>query len=723
MGDPDCKQCRVVGEYILGPRIGSGSYAVVWESRHRQSGMVVAIKEIDKEHLNPKVKDNLFKEIEILRTINHPNIIRLLQAIETSDRIFLVLEYCDGGDLAAYIHRRGRVPEAVARHFMRQLAAGLQVLHEKRLIHRDLKPQNLLLSTNEATTAPLLKIGDFGFARDLTQGLADTQCGSPLYMAPEIIQNQKYDAKADLWSVGAILFQLVTGRPPFDGSTQFQVLITVVVNSLREIIMSYGFRKVPYKNFIQTVWIFADAFYVKTQSLEFNLGCIGDPPTRSWINLYSLEFNLGSKSGPLLVPSHQLKLHCHQQTGYTHPEVWIPMKSPKGLAMEVERLTFNEFFNHKFLVEPRLTVDVEQPSLLPQTKPLVVQFECLRGKNLPTDSTQSPQLPFAHQLNSSTRNPSLTSSIHDVNSKILHRQEHGSTSSNKGGYRFMPSIAHDDPIADSMESIEKGYVLVNAHFASMETLSSSLETSLQDNPAARATIYSPNKNDEDVAVAMKTTELTATSVGAVESPGTMNQIHLHHLLKDGQFLESFSVELVVLAIWKKAVQVCSSWLASTAGSDLPETSSTNESAPVQEVAGLSLNSQEEEIDFSKPSSVSILVESEFIAACDHAEKLSSHLQDMDGNSKMPDAMEIIFQAALAFGKSGAVDEYMENKGSAAALYSKAMLLLSFIVGEATLLPLNPPFSLTPANKHRIQRYIIYLESHLTRFQISQLPSK
>lgn len=82
MGDPDCKQCRVVGEYILGPRIGSGSYAVVWESRHRQSGMVVAIKEIDKEHLNPKVKDNLFKEIEILRTINHPNIIRLLQAIE-----------------------------------------------------------------------------------------------------------------------------------------------------------------------------------------------------------------------------------------------------------------------------------------------------------------------------------------------------------------------------------------------------------------------------------------------------------------------------------------------------------------------------------------------------------------------------------------------------------------------------------------------------------------
>ncbi|RVW85106.1 Serine/threonine-protein kinase ATG1a [Vitis vinifera] len=672
MGDPDCKQCRVVGEYILGPRIGSGSYAVVWESRHRQSGMVVAIKEIDKEHLNPKSRIICSRRLRF----SEPLIILTLFAFSKLLRIFLVLEYCDGGDLAAYIHRRGRVPEAVARHFMRQLAAGLQVLHEKRLIHRDLKPQNLLLSTNEATTAPLLKIGDFGFARDLTQGLADTQCGSPLYMAPEIIQNQKYDAKADLWSVGAILFQLVTGRPPFDGSTQFQLFHNILSAS----------------------------------ELRFPQGALQE----------------------------------------LHPDC-VDLCRRLLRQNPVERLTFNEFFNHKFLVEPRLTVDVEQPSLLPQTKPLVVQFECLRGKNLPTDSTQSPQLPFAHQLNSSTRNPSLTSSIHDVNSKILHRQEHGSTSSNKGGYRFMPSIAHDDPIADSMESIEKDMFLVNAHFASMETLSSSLETSLQDNPAARATIYSPNKNDEDVAVAMKTTELTATSVGAVESPGNyepdpstpscastilkedqeLSVLHssrrLHLLHKYAHAISKLAQEKLswlVLAIWKKLYKFAALGWPLPAGSDLPETSSTNESAPVQEVAGLSLNSQEEEIDFSKPSSVSILVESEFIAACDHAEKLSSHLQDMDGNSKMPDAMEIIiFQAALAFGKSGAVDEYMENKGSAAALYSKAMLLLSFIVGEATLLPLNPPFSLTPANKHRIQRYIIYLESHLTRFQISQLPSK
>lgn len=221
---------RLIGEYIVGPRIGSGSFAVVWRARHRQLGIEVAVKEIDKKLLSPKVSDNLLKEISILSTISHPNIIRFFEAIETREKIYLVLEYCDGGDLAAYIHKHGKVSEAVARHFMRQLAAGLQVLQEKHLIHRDLKPQNLLVSTNEVT--PVLKIGDFGFARSLTpQDLADTLCGSPLYMAPEIIQNHKYDAKADLWSVGAILFQLVTGKPPFDGSNQLQLFQNILTST------------------------------------------------------------------------------------------------------------------------------------------------------------------------------------------------------------------------------------------------------------------------------------------------------------------------------------------------------------------------------------------------------------------------------------------------------------------------------------------------------------
>ncbi|CAN4109686.1 unnamed protein product [Withania somnifera] len=127
-----------------------------------------------------------------------------------------------------YIQRcQGRIAEATAKHFMQQLASGLKILCENNLIHRDLKPQKLLLSATDDNST--LKIADFGFARSLQpRVLAETLCGSPLYMAPEIMQLQKYDAKGDLWSVGAILFQLVTGKTPFTGNNQIQLLHNIV---------------------------------------------------------------------------------------------------------------------------------------------------------------------------------------------------------------------------------------------------------------------------------------------------------------------------------------------------------------------------------------------------------------------------------------------------------------------------------------------------------------
>uniref|UniRef100_A0A5B7AJK5 Protein kinase domain-containing protein n=1 Tax=Davidia involucrata TaxID=16924 RepID=A0A5B7AJK5_DAVIN len=197
-------RARFVGDYLVGKQIGSGSFSVVWHARHRVHGTEVAIKEIATGRLSKKLQESLMSEIVILKQIIHPNIIRLHDIIEEPGKIHLVLEYCRGGDLSMYIQQRqGRVPEAKAKHFMKQLAAGLQILRENNLIHRDLKPQNLLLSKNDDNS--VLKIADFGFARSLQpRGLAETLCGSPLYMAPEIMQLQKYDAKADLWSVGVL---------------------------------------------------------------------------------------------------------------------------------------------------------------------------------------------------------------------------------------------------------------------------------------------------------------------------------------------------------------------------------------------------------------------------------------------------------------------------------------------------------------------------------------
>ncbi|CAN6576265.1 unnamed protein product [Malus baccata var. baccata] len=218
---------RVVGDYLVDRQIGSGSFSVVWHARHRVHGTEVAIKEIATVRLNKKLQESLLSEIFIMKKIDHPNIIRLHDIIEVPGKINLVLEYCRGGDLFMYIQRHGKVPEALAKHFMQQLVAGLQMLRDNNLIHRDLKPQNLLLSTNDNNS--VLKIADFGFARSLQpRGLAETLCGSPLYMAPEIMQLQKYDAKADLWSVGAILFQLVTGRTPFTGNNQIQLLQNIL---------------------------------------------------------------------------------------------------------------------------------------------------------------------------------------------------------------------------------------------------------------------------------------------------------------------------------------------------------------------------------------------------------------------------------------------------------------------------------------------------------------
>ena len=161
--------------------------------------------------------------------------------------MILVLEYCAGGDVAEYLRRVGRCREAVARRLVRQVAAGLRAMRERNLVHRDLKPQNLLLvgdpdpprrpgpgpdaakpSSREAdasASAVTLKIADFGFARYVhPAGMAETLCGSPLYMAPEILSYRKYEAKAELWSVGAILFELLVGRPPFSGQNPMQLL-------------------------------------------------------------------------------------------------------------------------------------------------------------------------------------------------------------------------------------------------------------------------------------------------------------------------------------------------------------------------------------------------------------------------------------------------------------------------------------------------------------------
>lgn len=214
---------RFVGNWQLETPIGSGSFAVVWRAKHKDTAVVAAVKEIHTAKLTGKLQASLASEVSVLQRTSHGNLVGLLDIVKEEDRLFLVLEFCAGGDLGHFLRRYGPVPETCARHLLQQLARGLQALRAENLMHRDLKPQNLLLC--DGSSMPFLKIADFGFARSLQpQGLAETLCGSPLYMAPEILQFHKYDAKADLWSVGAILFELLTGKPPFNGANHLQLL-------------------------------------------------------------------------------------------------------------------------------------------------------------------------------------------------------------------------------------------------------------------------------------------------------------------------------------------------------------------------------------------------------------------------------------------------------------------------------------------------------------------
>lgn len=190
--------------------LGEGSFAKVYRGvmvRQEQ----VAIKHIRMNRLE-KHEANLKEEIRIMKDLHHKNIVNLLDVVETHGQMYLVMEHCEDGDLKKYINNKP-MREKSLKLYMIQLMEGLQYLHDKNIMHRDLKPHNLLLTNNKKT----LKISDFGFAKSMSseESMAQTMCGTPYYMAPEIMQNKQYLSKADLWSVGIIMYEMAYGKYPY----------------------------------------------------------------------------------------------------------------------------------------------------------------------------------------------------------------------------------------------------------------------------------------------------------------------------------------------------------------------------------------------------------------------------------------------------------------------------------------------------------------------------
>jgi len=208
--------------------IGEGSFGKVFKGRRRHLGHVFALKFIPKQGKSAEELTKLRREIDILQTLDHANIVLLLDAFERSDEICVVLEYAQS-DLYQILEDDGRVGEDLVQNVAKQLVRALFYLHSHRIIHRDMKPQNILISSDGK-----VKLCDFGFARALSAKtvMVTSIKGTPLYMAPELVREQPYNHTADLWSLGVILFELFAGQPPFYTNNIYTLINLIVKNEV-----------------------------------------------------------------------------------------------------------------------------------------------------------------------------------------------------------------------------------------------------------------------------------------------------------------------------------------------------------------------------------------------------------------------------------------------------------------------------------------------------------
>ncbi|XP_078490114.1 serine/threonine-protein kinase SIK3 [Ciona intestinalis] len=237
-GDTSCQQNNShkppsyvrVGCYEIERTIGKGNFAVVKLATHIQTKAKVAIKIVDKTQLDKENLKKIYREIEIMKELRHPHIIKLYQVMQTENKLFLVTEYASSGEIFDHLVAHGRMAEREARIKFKQIVAAVYYCHSRHVVHRDLKAENLLLDAGKN-----IKIADFGFANYYKgEDLLKTWCGSPPYAAPELFEGKEYiGPKVDVWSLGVVLYVLVCGSLPFDDST---------LQALRQRVLSGKFR-------------------------------------------------------------------------------------------------------------------------------------------------------------------------------------------------------------------------------------------------------------------------------------------------------------------------------------------------------------------------------------------------------------------------------------------------------------------------------------------------
>ncbi|KAM4090920.1 hypothetical protein ACJW30_09G099200 [Castanea mollissima] len=526
-------------------------------------------------------------------------------------------------------------------------------------------------------------------------------------MAPEIMQLQKYDAKADLWSVGAILFQLVTGKTPFTGNNQIQLLQNIM----------------------------------RSTELHFPL------------DITDLSSDCKDLCQKLLRRNPVERLTFEEF--FNHP--FLSQKQPAESLRRSSRL-LDEFRSPECNPMRNMEESSQDDCL-----PFFLDDDSSGAEGSPSFFKRRPSMKSTYGFSLDTK-VDKREAASTTSNNIIHTSRYGSSTdklestspkldshrppSNRNlidplkpvDQRSLNARSRVSAVMESLESIDQDYVLVSG--PPMDVSSSSASASkpshspyksgsppqafvnMTDTSSAPMPISGTatsnlcrNESLENQSSAPGTSQGSMSIGDALEQPSTHCMIRIKSLqqcasaitelenekIETGRQLEAFSIQLVILAIWKQALHICHTQAASAM-----EGSPSQESTRFKRSTSKKYDSPDAEERLSVgstqlPEDIASQIEREFLLEVEHAEELAKVIEP--GNTEMPDAMETIFQAALAFGRRGGVEELMGDMEKAAALYSKAVRLLVFLLVEAPSLILNPPFSLTNSDRYRLRTYI------------------
>ncbi|KAF9738706.1 hypothetical protein PMIN06_009610 [Paraphaeosphaeria minitans] len=270
-------------DYQLGELLGKGAHGSVFRALNWGTGETVAIKQVKLETLGQADLKTIMLEIDLLKSLTHPNIVKYKGSVKSAESLYIILEFCENGSLHSVCKKFGKFPEPLVGLFMSQVLQGLQYLHEQGVIHRDIKGANIL-----TTKEGLVKLADFGVATKQS-GLDDPSVvGTPYWMAPEVIEMSGATTAADIWSVGCTIIELIDGKPPYHHLQPMQALFRIVnddhppipgsvSNALRDFLMEC-FQKnanlrIDARRLLQHKWILSTkrtAPDVASKSPEFN---------------------------------------------------------------------------------------------------------------------------------------------------------------------------------------------------------------------------------------------------------------------------------------------------------------------------------------------------------------------------------------------------------------------------------------------------------------------